>query len=217
MPAASTSRAVGLFATPVIAESWPEAARFNQALRAAIVERRASDPGVSLSNILGWQSGNDMTRWGGDAARALSDYVTRRADGITFDKGQTDPARRFAWSAEMWANVSERGASNQTHSHPGAYWSAVYYVDDGYGGSDDPALGGQLVFLDPRFPMVRMRTPDLRYRRPDGSGDHHEVWMRPAEGRIVIFPSWLSHSVRPFEGPGTRISIAINLVTGLVA
>ena len=216
-PASSTSRVINLFATPVIAEPWPDSGRFNAALKAAILERRASNPGVSLSNVLGWQSDNDMMRWGGEAARALSDYVTRRADAITFDKGQTGSARRFHWSAEIWANVSDRGASNQTHAHPGSYWSAVYYVDDGYRGSTDAALGGQLVFLDPRFPTIRARTPDLRYRRPDDSGDHHEVWVRPATGKIVMFPSWLAHSVRVFEGEEPRISIAINLVTGLVA
>jgi hypothetical protein len=28
---------------------------------------------------------------------------------------------------------------------------------------------------------------------------------------IVIFPAWLSHAVRPYNGTGSRISIAINL------
>jgi hypothetical protein len=27
----------------------------------------------------------------------------------------------------------------------------------------------------------------------------------------VVFPAWLQHAVRPFRGPGTRISVALNL------
>jgi hypothetical protein len=28
---------------------------------------------------------------------------------------------------------------------------------------------------------------------------------------LVMFPSWLQHSVRPYLGSGTRISIAVNV------
>ena len=49
---------------------------------------------------------------------------------------------RFTWVPEMWANVSGKGAANQFHFHPGSFWSAVAYVDDGYNGSTDPKDGG---------------------------------------------------------------------------
>ena len=111
----------------------------------------------------------------------------------------------------MVETLAPPGASNQFHRHPGAFWSAVYYVDDGYGGSPDRALGGELVLEDPRMPAIRMAAPDLRFRRPGGKADHHETWMRPESGRIVMFPAWLSHAVRPYRGSGLRISVAVNL------
>ena len=151
-----------------------------------------------------------MLAWGGEAAKRLSDYVLARCDEITVDIREQDH-RRFEWLLEMWANVNERGASNQTHCHPGSQWSAVYYVQDGYDGSADRALGGELVFLDPRMPMIRMREPDLRTKTRDGSFDHQESWLRPATGQLVIFPAWLMHSVRPYQGAGLRVSIAINV------
>ena len=52
------------------------------------------------------------------------------------------------------ASIMETGAANQYHTHPGAFWSAVYYVDDGYEGSADDALGGELILLDPRMPGI---------------------------------------------------------------
>ena len=35
--------------------------------------------------------------------------------------------------------------------------------------------------------------------------------IKPEPGQIVLFPSWLAHSVDPWEGDGERISIALNL------
>jgi uncharacterized protein (TIGR02466 family) len=202
----STARVERLFATPVLAGMWPGAREHNGGLRAAILAERARDRGVAKSNLHGWQSNTEMTRWGGAPAAALEAELIARCTEIT--SGLRNGAQ---WVAEMWGNVSPPGASNQTHAHPGSLWSAVYYVDDGYAGSADKALGGELSFLDPRFPMVRMAAPDLRWRKPDGKLDNQEVWMRPRAGLIVIFPSWLQHSVRPYAGNATRISIATNL------
>ncbi|MEC8179781.1 MAG: TIGR02466 family protein, partial [Pseudomonadota bacterium] len=112
----------------------------------------------------------------------------------------------------MWANVSGKGHANQYHAHPGSYWSAVAYVDDGYNGSEEATLGGELQLLDPRMPMIRMTAPDLFLTDGQGSGQPNEYLHRPSTGEIVLFPSWLQHAVRPFHGSGTRISIAINLI-----
>jgi len=197
-----------LFPTPVFVESWVESSICNEPLRQALLGERSAAGGVSKSNFLGWQSQIDMLRWGGPAARQLRDHAVELCEPLTFDAMAPRPLH---WHVEMWGNISGPGASNQTHSHPGAFWSVVYYVDDGYAGSDDRALGGELTFVDPRFPMVRMRSPSLRACFGEADRDHHEVWVRPRTGMIVIFPSWLQHAVRPYNGMGERMSIAINV------
>jgi uncharacterized protein (TIGR02466 family) len=35
--------------------------------------------------------------------------------------------------------------------------------------------------------------------------------VRPKAGRLVMFPAWLLHQVRPYKGKAQRISIAFNL------
>ena len=132
-------------------------------------------------------------------------------DRFTTDLGQKDKPR-FEWSAEMWANVSTHGCSNDHHAHPGALWSVVYYVDDGYGGATDDALAGELVLHDPRLPGCKMYAPDLVFKGPGGEVQKFVQLVRPATGNIVAFPSWLMHSVRPYLGHRERISIAIDLV-----
>ena len=199
------------FSTPFATDTLRSAEGL-RLLRAALEAEQARDAdGIAISNIGGWHSNTRMLDWGGEAARALALKAMEMADGQTIDIRSPEESR-FAWHPEMWANVSHKGHANQYHFHPGSYWSAVAYVDDGYDGDDDPALGGELQLLDPRMPMVRMTAPDLRLREADGSVQQNEIAIRPSTGMIVLFPSWLQHAVRPFHGAGTRISIAINLI-----
>jgi uncharacterized protein (TIGR02466 family) len=204
-------QAIGLFETPLIIDQMPGFPELNRDLTAAILARKAEHPGLEISNVGGWHSDTQMLAWGGESARRLVERIIGCIDYYTTDIRAAKDSPRYKWYPEMWANVSPPGASNQFHSHPGAFWSAVYYVDDGYAGSPDQSLGGELILLDPRMPAVRMAAPDLRFRRPGQQPDQHEKLIRPAGGRIVIFPAWLSHAVRPYRGRGTRISIAVNL------
>jgi len=65
-----------------------------------------------------------------------------------------------------------------------------------------------LVLHDPRMPGLRMHAPNLRFK---DAGEELLVKIAPSEGRMVLFPGWLSHSVEPWEGSGTRISVALNI------
>jgi uncharacterized protein (TIGR02466 family) len=210
----SQAQAASLFETPLIIDQVAEPETLNASLREVITKRMQATEGVAISNVKGWQSQTDMLDWGGQPANELCRKIVDAVDHFTVDI-RAGGSRRHGWLPEMWANVSPSGASNRHHSHPGSYWSAVYYVDDGYEGSADRSLGGELVLYDPRMPMVRMTAPDLRFRRPGAEPEHDEVRLRPATGRIVIFPSWLNHSVAEFRGTGTRISIAVNLTPAL--
>jgi len=206
----SAAQVASVFETPVIVEQLRDAAAMNAALKTLILAKMESDPGIAISNVGGWHSDTQMLEWGGPTARDLCVRIIAAADRFTVDiRAKETP--RHKWFPEMWANVSPPGAFNSHHSHPGAFWSAVYYVDDGYAGSSDKELGGELILFDPRMPMIRMTAPDLRFRRPGQPADHDENRMRPASGRLVIVPAWLNHAVRPYQGNGLRISIAVNL------
>jgi len=186
-----------LFPTPVLVGRLPGAEAVNPALEASILERRKADPGIARSNVGGWHSAADFQAWGGDPLRRLIAQVVELADAHTAPADQ-----RQDWAVETWANVSERGGSNQQHSHPGSFWSAVYYV------RIDPGEGGELILHDPRMPVLNMHAPQLRFR---SAGSEQLVQTSPSAGMLVLFPSWLGHSVRPYLGDGLRISVAINL------
>lgn len=196
-----------IFPTYLLETRVKDAPGLSEALKKVIAARRASDPGIDRSNIGGWHSDTEMLQWGGDAAKRLALATLQLCGAHTHDRGlRGTTAPRFEMGLEMWANVSPPGASNQSHAHPGCVWSAVYYVDDG--GDRD---GGKLVLHDPRFPMNRMAAPDLVFAA-DGQMEEMRVEIAPEPGRLVVFPAWLMHSVKPHRGPRERISIALNVM-----
>jgi len=196
-----------LFGTPIVVVDLPDAPALNAALRTTILEREKNHPGTQHSNLGGWQSDWEMDRWGGVSAIKLLAIGRNTANRVTTDR-QGKPMS-IAWKANMWANINRSGHGNEFHSHPGSFWSAVYYVDDA-GIDGDPSCGGELEFMDPRGPGPAMYAPQLAYGNAGLSVGANEI-VRPKAGRMVMFPSWLLHQVRPYKGTQQRISIAFNL------
>ena len=195
-----------LFPTPVAAVALPDAEARNAALKALILERRRQGPAVQASNLGGWQSDWGMESWGGaptrellEAAKAVADSLTRRRDGR--------PAG-VTWRCNAWANVNGPGDSNEFHCHPGAYWSGTYYVEAGGG---EPEGDGLFEMMDPRGPGPALYAPHLGYAVPHGLSAGGNETLHPRSGMMLLFPAWLLHQVRPYRGPGLRISIAFNL------
>src|SRR5215469_5591253 len=210
MAANTTPEIVPLFVTPLVTLDVPDAATLNADLRRVIEEREKSHPTTQKSNLGGWQSSWDMDRWGGAPAIKLLAIGRNVANRMTTDRsgnvGSGPHPGYFAvtWRGNMWANVNRTGHANEFHSHPGAYWSGVYYVDDG-GIDANPDLGGELEFLDPRGPVPLMNAPHLRIAGNLSAGSTERI--HPKAGRLVMFPSWVFHQVRPYHGNAERISI----------
>ena len=197
-----------LFPTPVVMMEVPDAAALNAELRAVITARQKTHEGTQHSNLGGWQSSWDMDRWGGAPAIKLLAIGRNLAGRITTDR--TGKPAGVAWKANMWANINRSGHGNEFHSHPGSFWSGVYYVDDG-GIGTDPSLGGELEFMDPRGPGPAMYAPQLAFAMPYGLSVGANETVPPKAGRLVMFPAWMLHQVRPYRGGAERISIAFNL------
>jgi len=197
-----------LFPTPIVHFEVPDGAALNVELKAAIERRQKSDPGTEHSNVGGWQSSWDMDKWGGMAAVKLLAYARNSANRVTCNR-KGEPLS-ISWKANMWANVNRTGHGNEFHSHPGSFWSGVYYVEDG-GICADPSLEGALEFMDPRGPGVIMYAPTLAFNMPGGLSVGANEVVLPKPGLMVLFPAWVLHQVRPYKGNAERISIAFNL------
>lgn len=197
-----------LFPTPVAIAKLPRSEAVNQDLKRIILERSAGNAGTQHSNLGGWQSSWDFQDWGGPSLQRVIDAARNLADSMTVDRQSGIPAK-VQWRINCWANVNRSGHGNEFHTHPGAFWSSTYYVDDG-GIGEDPALGGEFEIQDPRGVMPAMYAPMLTFPGPDGTSLGATQTLSPSDGLMILFPSWLQHAVRPYRGHRERISIALN-------
>ena len=196
-----------LFPTPIVVATLPDPQALNAELKRIILARERANASVERSNRGGWQSTSDMQEWGGSPIQKVLAYARALVDDATVDRaGKHHP---IAWRVDCWANVSRTGHGHQFHIHPGALWSASYYVDDG-GIGTDASLGGEFEILDPRGVGPIMYVPQLTFPGPDFVALGESQRLAPRAGALVVFPSWLSHGVTPYRGNGERISIAIN-------
>jgi len=99
---------------------------------------------------------------------------------------------------EMWANVYRREEDLHQHNHPNSFVSGVYYMTDN---------NSEIEFYDPRTDIRSVMMP-AQYNNFFNAFVHG---IKPTKGMVVLFPSWLKHSVVP-QPAGFRVSIAFNLM-----
>jgi uncharacterized protein (TIGR02466 family) len=160
-----------------------------------ILSRAAVLPTVARGERTGWQSASDLLDWAPrmrDIGALFAEAVAAIAPG----------AGARGIDAAAWANVLGRGDHVTPHTHAGAAWSAVLYVD---AGDSDEAHGGFLSLRDPRAGAAMVITGANAH---DSACTFH---LYPRTGMLVVFPAWLLHWVPVYQGARPRISIAANL------
>lgn len=100
-----------------------------------------------------------------------------------------------------WANVLAKGAAHRAHSHPNNFLSGVYYVRT-YPGTDT------INFHDPRNQTGIIRPPVVELTAENTD----QVVVRVKNGTLLIFPSYLQHSVDANTSEEERISISFNIM-----
>ena len=101
----------------------------------------------------------------------------------------------------VWANMNPPNAAHRMHSHPNNFLSGVYYVRT-------PKGADTINFHDPRSQTEIIKPPvtELTAENTD------QVVVRVKNGTILLFPSWLAHSVDANTSDGIRISISFNVM-----
>lgn len=100
-----------------------------------------------------------------------------------------------------WATVLASGAEHREHHHPNNFLSGVYYVRT-HPGADT------INFHDPRSQTGIIRPPVVAL-----TGENtDQVVVRVNDGTLLIFPSYLRHSVAANASGKERISISFNIM-----
>ena len=144
----------------------------------------------------GWQS--EQTLHEREEFRDLVAFVDHAAKGIVrFLRIGYDTFEITG----CWANVLAKGAAHKAHSHPNNFLSGVYYVGT-HPGTDT------LNFHDPRNQAGVIRPPVVELTAENTD----QVVVRVKNGTLLVFPSYLQHSVDANMSEEERISISFNIM-----
>jgi uncharacterized protein (TIGR02466 family) len=99
-----------------------------------------------------------------------------------------------------WATATVRGDRFEMHQHANSFLSGAFYLD-----VDTAAK--PILFRDPRSQNRNFDIPveeELRINRKYYA-------IGPSNGRLILFPSWLEHRVRPSLSDVPRVSLSFNM------
>jgi len=171
--------------------------------------REDDNSGIVRSNSRGWHSAVDMhMREEYEDLGMAALKVGQKVHEIMKLNPDTEPI-----IDNMWANVSQFGAHNRNHTHPGSHLSFVYYIQV-------PEKCGQIWFTDPRAQAIAVQYPykswSKDYQQHKPREFLNEVYWQPIPGRLIMFPSWATHEVEPnlseLKGKkGLRVSVSGNV------
>ncbi len=198
----------GTFATPVCIHYLPVATEVNGELRPVVLDKMQASGG-SLPSGRGWRSDSDFETWGGGGAQTLFRVLRELADSLTATRAGTRV--KLDWRIAAAAAVRQKGEHVEVATRINAFWSGIYFIDDGYGKSDDESMGGDCELLDPRGPWPPSLPSNLAFRIPGGATAGMSEIIRPQSGMILLHPGWMPRGERRFEGQGQRVTIEFEL------
>ena len=186
------------FSTPVWASKVDNYKETNELLHKYIKDLQVVDQkGLIKSNINGWHS--EDFNLNDDVPKRFINLISPKIEKVINDM-QWDVSSQTAKITSMWAIINTGGNANARHHHGNSAISAAYYVRA-------PIDSGDIVFYDPRPAPVyyhpSSKKPNLLNAMINS--------ISPTEGGLVLFPSYLEHSVNANKSNEERIVISFNI------
>ncbi len=186
------------FSTPVWVSKIDNYKETNEKIYGYIKNLQKKDEfGITKSNVKGWHS-KDFELLNEDVQafiNLISPNINKILNDMNWDiKSQTIKI------LSMWSIVNIGGASNSRHHHGNSDLSGAYYVRA-------PEKSGEIVFYDPRPAPVFTHPQCISPNKLNALVNS----INPVEGGLVIFPSYLDHSVNPNLSNEERIVISFNI------
>ena len=186
------------FSTPVWTTKIADYKDVNDQLLDYISNLKEQDPkGIKKSNFNGWHSKDFNLN--DEVPKKFINAISSNINNA-FSDMDWDIEKQIIKIKSIWAIINERGASNERHHHGNSALSAAYYVSA-------PKDCGNIVFYDPRpapvFSHPLAKKPNILNATVNS--------ITPNEGLLVLFPSYLDHSVNQNLSSDQRIVISFNV------
>jgi len=187
-----------VFSTPIWTTLILNHQELNNKMFKYIKDLQIQNPnGFTKSNVFGWHS-EDF-----DLENELPKYFINSiltSLNQAFEDMGWDIKNQEVKITSMWSIINKKNASNARHIHSNNYISAAYYVKT-------QENSGDIVFHDPRS-VTTFRYPKISKRNKLNS---NVFTVQPKEGLLVLFPSYLYHSVDLNRSEEERIVISFNI------
>ncbi len=195
----NTSSEINLiFSTPIWTSHLNEFQDVNKKMEEYIKKQMELDSkGKKASNINGWHSENFNLK--DEEVVFFINTISIKIQKAMEDMGW-DLSKNKIEIPNIWSIINKRGSSNAMHIHSNSYLSAAYYVKA-------PEKCGDIVFYDPRQSRLVRKPKISKLNNLNGE----EVNIKPTDGLLVLFPSYLYHSVNENLSNEERIVISFNV------
>ena len=187
-----------LFPTPVWTIQLDNYKNVNEEMYNFIKSNQEKDEiGINKSNVKGWHS-KDFNLNDKEPQNFIS-FILPAIEKVMIDMNW-EKEKQTAKINNMWAIINTGGSANLRHQHGNSTISGAYYVRA-------PKNSGDIVFYDPRpapvYSHPNVVNPNLLNAQING--------VSPKEGALVLFPSYLDHSVNENLSSQERIVISFNI------
>ena len=111
---------------------------------------------------------------------------------------------------DFWININGKGGSNVPHTHPGAKYSGVFYIK-----VPKEMKGGNLFLLRDYNETYLTSQENMGFFKQGYNllpNDLPKIPVKPLEKLLIVFPSWLPHSVEFNDTDEERISLSFNYI-----
>ena len=187
-----------LFPTPVWTIQLDNFKKINDEMFKYIKSQQKIDSvGVTKSNVKGWHSNEfDLNE---KEPQNFITFILPAIEQVMTDMNW-EKQKQIAKINNMWAIINTGGSANLRHQHGNSTISGAYYVKA-------PLQSGDIVFYDPRpapvYSHPNVVNPNLLNAQVNT--------ISPKEGALVLFPSYVDHSVNENLSNQERIVISFNI------
>ena len=196
----SSIKTFKIFPVPVFECQIENHELINAELEKYIYELKKNDPkGVSKSNAGGWHSDDFIIEDNVPIQNFISKF-NNLLPKIFINQMGVDKKLTNIKILNMWSVVNGKNTFNTKHTHPNSYFSSAYYIK----ANED---SGHIKFFDPKE-VKTMYSPTLGELNDLST---NIVRIKPEEGKLLLFPSYLHHAVEENISDEDRIVISFNL------